>query len=48
MTNKDKKTKITNMRNIYLSLGIMVITVAFSYIHGVAVNNSGKTYKNRK
>lgn len=28
MTNKDKKTKITNMRNIYLSLGVIVISVA--------------------
>jgi len=25
----------------------MVITVAFSHVHGVAVNDSGKTYKNK-
>ena len=48
MTNKDKKTKITNMRNIYLSLGIMVITVAgmlHTFIGGGWSKSTGEAAK---
>lgn len=48
MTNKDKKTKITNMRNIYLSLGIMVITMAgmlHTFIGGGWSKSTGEAAK---
>ena len=48
MTNKEKKTKIANMRNIYLSLGIMVISVAgmlHTYIGGGWSKSTGEAAK---